>query len=125
MKTAQYYLRACFIFTLLEAIPRCLNAGYNLFSGKAILWALLYAVLFGLMMLLSFRVFHRHHIPSARGLMTLRVSLCLALIVHYLLTKPLPPISILMVREFFPLFQFFLAYKAHQYLNLLAIEKST
>ena len=114
MRLPILYIRACFIFTLVEALPRLLLSGQNILQGKSILWGSVYLVLYGMMTVFAFRLFRHHHVPSAKGLMTLRIGLAFSLIVHYGMTRPLPPISILMARELLPLFQLFLACKAKQ-----------
>ncbi len=114
------YIRTCFIFTLIEAIPWIFSAGQNILQGKSILWGCVYLILYGMMAVFAFRLFRHHHMPSAKGLMALRVGLAFSLIVHYGMTRPLPPISILMARELLPLFQLFLACKAKQSILKLA-----
>ena len=120
MRLPILYIRACFIFTLIEAIPRLLLAGQSILQNKSILWGCVYLILYGMMLIFAFRLFRHHHIPSAKGLMTLRIGLVFSLVVHYGMTRPLPPISILMARELLPLFQLFLAYKAKQSILKLA-----
>ncbi|MCB1108267.1 MAG: hypothetical protein KDK44_01285 [Chlamydiia bacterium] len=106
------YIRTCFIFTVIEAFPRLLSAGQNLLQGQAILWALVYLLLYSTMLVLALRVLRNHHVQSAKGLIALRLGLVFSLIVHYGMTRPLPPITILMARELLPAFQLFLACKA-------------
>ena len=125
MRLPLLYMRACFIFTLVEALPRLLISGQNILQGKSILWGSVYLVLYGMMALFAFRVFRHHHIPSAKALMTLRIGLAFSLVIHYGMTRPLPPISILMARELLPLFQLFLACKAKGEILSLAKKKST
>lgn len=117
----KYYVRFCFIFTLLEAVPRLYSWGSMLFSGQRILWSLLYLVLYTILLVSAFRMVRNHHIPSAKGIVTLRIGLIVATVVHFLLMKPLPPITLLLAPLLLPTFQLYFAHKAHKSLIPLVI----
>ena len=110
----KYYVRFCFIFTLLEAVPRLYSWGSMLFSGERILWSLLYLTLYTILVVSAFRMFRNHHIPSAKGIVTLRFGLIIATGAHFLLMKPMPPITLLFAPLVLPTFQLYFAHKAHR-----------